>query len=259
MFAVNTDGTGFTNLYSFTARRSDYTNSDGAQPVCRIDFIGQHPVWDGTATAAVRAMARCSSVNTDGTGFTTLHSFTHRRLANSDGAEPYAGLILSGNTLYGTAGLAAVWAMARCSRSTPMAQVLRPCIVFRSLSLIRLAVSASTTTELSVRGLILSGNTLYGTALMAAVRVWHGVQSFTAASQLAATDIFPSGAIRYFDVADQCHRVHFAIHHEPCFTGGLDHRFAGAGGRQRAEHSDQSHLRAPAVFPVKPVVKELNP
>src|SRR6266850_1180626 len=30
--------------------------------------------------------------------FTTLHSFTY-----SDGADPYAGLILSGNTLYGTA------------------------------------------------------------------------------------------------------------------------------------------------------------
>ena len=39
------------------------------------------------------------AVNTDGTGFTTLHSFT----GGSDGADPNAGLILSGNTLYGTA------------------------------------------------------------------------------------------------------------------------------------------------------------
>ena len=31
--------------------------------------------------------------------FTTLYSFT----GGSDGADPYAGLILSGNTLYGTA------------------------------------------------------------------------------------------------------------------------------------------------------------
>ena len=37
-------------------------------------------------------------VNTDGTGFATLHSFTNR----SDGSGP-GGLILSGNTLYGTA------------------------------------------------------------------------------------------------------------------------------------------------------------
>ena len=45
------------------------------------------------------------AVNTDGTGFTNLHSFTALDLyyTNSDGANPYAGLILSGNTLYGTA------------------------------------------------------------------------------------------------------------------------------------------------------------
>ena len=48
VFAVNTNGTGFTNLHSFTAFPPGYyTNSDGANPVCRIDFIGQHPVWDG--------------------------------------------------------------------------------------------------------------------------------------------------------------------------------------------------------------------
>ena len=40
VFAVNTNGTGFTNLHSFTG------GSDGAVSVCRIDFIGQHPVWD---------------------------------------------------------------------------------------------------------------------------------------------------------------------------------------------------------------------
>ena len=48
VFAINTDGTGFTNLHSFTASWSySGTNSDGANPQCRIDFIGQHPVWNG--------------------------------------------------------------------------------------------------------------------------------------------------------------------------------------------------------------------
>jgi uncharacterized repeat protein (TIGR03803 family) len=37
------------------------------------------------------------AINTDGTGFTVLHSFT----LDSNGAGPHAGLILSGNTLYG--------------------------------------------------------------------------------------------------------------------------------------------------------------
>jgi uncharacterized repeat protein (TIGR03803 family) len=36
-------------------------------------------------------------INTNGTGFTTLHSFNQ-----SDGATPYAGVIFSGGVLYGT-------------------------------------------------------------------------------------------------------------------------------------------------------------
>jgi uncharacterized repeat protein (TIGR03803 family) len=39
-------------------------------------------------------------VNTDGTGFTTLHSFS-----GSDGTVPEAGLFFFGDTLYGTASL----------------------------------------------------------------------------------------------------------------------------------------------------------
>ena len=42
----------------------------------RIDFIGQHPVWDGGRLAVIRAMGTVFAVNTDGTGFTTLHTFT---------------------------------------------------------------------------------------------------------------------------------------------------------------------------------------
>jgi uncharacterized repeat protein (TIGR03803 family) len=42
------------------------------------------------------------AVKTDGTGFTTLHSFT----GGSDGADPIAGLIRVDNTLYGAAYLA---------------------------------------------------------------------------------------------------------------------------------------------------------
>src|SRR5439155_14564433 len=44
------------------------------------------------------------ALNTDGTGFTNLHNFTSRLGGtNSDGADPLGRLILSSNTLYGTA------------------------------------------------------------------------------------------------------------------------------------------------------------
>ena len=93
------------------------------------------------------------AVNTDGTGFTNLHNFT----GGSDGANPYAGLILSGNTLYGTADYGGSSGMARCSPSTPMARVLRTCIVSGSRS-------TNSDGANPHAGLILSGNTLYGTA-----------------------------------------------------------------------------------------------
>src|SRR5438876_7603876 len=44
------------------------------------------------------------------------------------------------------------------------------------------------------------------------------------------------------------------IHHESCFTGGLDHRFSRAGRHQRAERRYQYYLPPTAVLPVKPVI-----
>ena len=42
------------------------------------------------------------AINTDGSGFTNLYSFASGS-TNSGGSYPWAGLILYGNTLYGTA------------------------------------------------------------------------------------------------------------------------------------------------------------
>src|SRR6266566_2223067 len=106
VFAVNTDGTGFTTLHSFTAGSGypDYTNSEGAYPRAGLilsgsTLYGTAPVGGSSGNGTVFA------VNTDGTGFTNLHTFTASSCyicPNSDGAYPFDGLILSGNTLYGT-------------------------------------------------------------------------------------------------------------------------------------------------------------
>ena len=82
----------------------------------------------------------------------------------------------------------------------------------------------------------------------------HGVQSFIA-SRPSTTDSNCFWSECYFDVAGRCRRVHFAIHHEPCFTGGLDRRFSGASRHRRAERSHQSYLRHTTFLPVKPVIK----
>jgi uncharacterized repeat protein (TIGR03803 family) len=106
VFKVATNGTGFTNLYSFTALSvPGSTNTDGARPYGRLILAGG--ILYGTAQDGGRsAKGVVFKVNTDGTGFTNLYSFTATSGSfetNSDGANPQAGLILSANTLYGTA------------------------------------------------------------------------------------------------------------------------------------------------------------
>ena len=109
-FAINTDGTGFTTLHSFSAASGTSgvyqggTNSDGVYPIDGLILSG-NTVYGTTSGAGTNGNGTVFAVNTNGTGFTVLHSFTAASGANStnsDGASPQARLILSGNTLYGT-------------------------------------------------------------------------------------------------------------------------------------------------------------
>lgn len=100
VFAVNTDGTGYTNLYSL-----DGVN-EGAGPQLGVISAGNTlygTAFDGGSGGTGNA-GTVFAVNADGTGFTTLYSFTgcYPCLINPDGMLPNAGLALSGNTLYGT-------------------------------------------------------------------------------------------------------------------------------------------------------------
>jgi uncharacterized repeat protein (TIGR03803 family) len=108
VFAINTDGTGFATLHSFGAPLgADLTNSDGALPYSGL-VLSEGTVY-GTASGGGRSgWGTAFALNTDGTGFTNLHSFMaggydyQSNFTNSDGAWPNAGLLLSGNILYGT-------------------------------------------------------------------------------------------------------------------------------------------------------------
>jgi uncharacterized repeat protein (TIGR03803 family) len=115
VFRLNTDGTGFTTLYSFTATDPiTGANNDGFSPNGELVLWGNSLF--GTATQGGNSgNGTVFAVNTDGTGFTVLHTFSGGgRISyvsygvpltiwtNSDGSAPLAGMILSGNTLYGT-------------------------------------------------------------------------------------------------------------------------------------------------------------
>jgi uncharacterized repeat protein (TIGR03803 family) len=90
VFKVNTDGTGFTVLKDFAG------GSDGAYPQAALALSGNvlygTTHWGGNDSN----YGTVFQLYTDGTGFTVLHNFTGK-----DGANPYAGLTLAGNVLYG--------------------------------------------------------------------------------------------------------------------------------------------------------------
>ncbi len=106
VFRVRTDGQYFTNLYNFTALVSG-KNSDGANPLAglTLTLAGLSTLCGTAEHGGTNGNGTVFAIYTDGTGFTVLHTFTaYINYTNSDGADPAAGLISSGNTLYGTAG-----------------------------------------------------------------------------------------------------------------------------------------------------------
>jgi len=89
IFAVNTDGTGFTNLHNFGA-----IPSDGFTPSTSL-VVSNNVLYGTAAQGGSHSSGIIFSINTDGTGYKILYNFDTINFPTS--------LILSGNTLYGTA------------------------------------------------------------------------------------------------------------------------------------------------------------
>ena len=94
LFSMNTDGSGFKVLHTFSG-------ADGAGPngltLVGSTFFGT-TVEGGTGVTVSGGDGTVFSINTDGSGFQVLHSFTG---GSSDGYQPQAGLTAVGSTLYG--------------------------------------------------------------------------------------------------------------------------------------------------------------
>jgi uncharacterized repeat protein (TIGR03803 family) len=148
VFAMNIDGSGFTNLHSFSPI------TDGANPSGNLILSGN--TLYGTATNGGNFLyGTVFKVNTDGSGFTKLHSFTGSYVSSppGDGARPKAGLVLSSNTLYGVAsggGSIGYGTVFKLNTNGTGFMVLHDFI--------------GSDGDLPIGGLVLSGNTLYGTA-----------------------------------------------------------------------------------------------
>ena len=186
VFAVNTNGTGFTTLYSFTAtsgangNHSLGTNSDGAVPNAGLILSG-NTLYGTTQSGGSSGWGTVFAVNTNGTGFRTLHGFTDTSGSdggygvNRDGASPYAGLILSGNTLYGTTQYGGSSGWGTVFAVNPDGTGFTNLHNFTATAGSAGGCGTNSDGVNPVGGLILSGNSLYGTAVQGGSSGWGTV------------------------------------------------------------------------------------
>ncbi len=148
VFSLNTDGTGLQALKNFSPDPGGI-NSDGAAPDGTLVLSG-NVLYGTTVNGGSSAMGTVFSLNTSTLAFSTLHAFT----GGSDGAGPHSGLVLSGGWLFGTAagggahGFGAVFGLTT-SGST-----------FSNVY----SFTGGSDGMTPYAGLVISGNTLYGTA-----------------------------------------------------------------------------------------------
>jgi uncharacterized repeat protein (TIGR03803 family) len=152
----------FTNIYTFTG------GTDGNTPLGGVVISG-NTLYGTTEYGGANGVGAIFSVNTDGTGFTVMHSFTFpsdkTNNDNLDGFYPYAGLVLSGTTLYGTTrqgganGIGTIFALVVNDISGTAFTTLYNFSAENGLGGIPTNSDGANPTA----GLILSGNSLNGT------------------------------------------------------------------------------------------------
>lgn len=97
IFSLRTDGTYFSNVYTFTAPDPvALTNGDGVNPNGALVLSG-NTLFGAATLGGLNDAGTVFEVNTDGSGFSTLYNFDY-----TDGFQPIGGVTLSGTTLYGT-------------------------------------------------------------------------------------------------------------------------------------------------------------
>jgi uncharacterized repeat protein (TIGR03803 family) len=91
LFSINTNGTSFTNFFTFTGN-----TNDGSGPAAEL-LLNGNLLYGTTQGGGKYASGTVFSINTNRTGFTDLHDL----VPATDGSGSIAGLTLSGSTLYG--------------------------------------------------------------------------------------------------------------------------------------------------------------
>jgi uncharacterized repeat protein (TIGR03803 family) len=164
IFLGNTNGNESV-IRSFAVVSADEaTNSGGASPNALLAFSG-NTIYGTTTAGGAAANGTVFSLSANGATFSVLHDFSvldSNTGTNTDGALPCGGLILSGNTLYGTAsaggagGAGVVFAVNTNGRNFTALYSFTP-----------LDPLAATNIDgaFPAAGLVLSNGVLYGTTI----------------------------------------------------------------------------------------------
>lgn len=164
VFALNTNGTGFTTLHSFTPLDPvAATNMDGAFPSAGL-ALSNGRLYGTTFAGGVDGKGVVFSVATNGLDFAVLHQFSaidSLSGTNSDGASPCAALAWSGNKLYGTTSAGGAGANGTVFSLTTNGSQF---VTLYSFSAIDPITGTNADGALPLGGLLPLGNSLYGTA-----------------------------------------------------------------------------------------------
>ena len=151
----------FVPIYEFSAVDATlYTNNDGANPLSKLTLSGNTPFGTTYYGGTYYANGTVFSIQTNGFGFTNYYSFT----GGVDGACPSGGLILESNILYGTTqfggtnGYGSIFAIS--TNGTPFQNLYGFTTSYTNVS----GVYTNSDGTIPQGGLIISGNTMYGTA-----------------------------------------------------------------------------------------------
>ena len=146
VFKVNTDGTGFSLLHSFGGGATD-----GSQPFYGGLVISGSTLYGMTQFGGTGNGGTIFKINTNGTGFGLLHSFTG---GANDGSKPEDSLTLSNGTLYG---------MTYYGGSNDLGVVFRLNLDGSGYTNLHSFAGGANDGSRPIRSLALSGSTLYGT------------------------------------------------------------------------------------------------